>query len=185
MLFLGHMKSDWEMKAQWLTKYELHSIFVKQFNIYNTAVAKLRLRRWVAHKFSKSKTTGSWVSENYRYLACVLKLILAMPCLRKVSQRLANKPGFVKELGAIKWFVDSAHVSIATIMGLPSNDSAECIRKIVPVYLDSMAEVDAILTDSSQSSPSMSTKKKSSDTDQAAAGAGENDKNTASSLQQR
>ena len=71
MLFIGHVKSNYNMFSKWLNNCQLSSMFGKQANKYLESTKTLRANKYFTpHTLSTSTWgTGNWVSENYVFFA--------------------------------------------------------------------------------------------------------------------
>ena len=143
MIFLGHIKSNFEMISTWLSKRGLHAVFGKQSNIYFDYVKKMRIHKYFSpHNLSTSKWgTGNWVSENYVFFARTQKFFLVLPAIANSSKiTQANDNIINKEYRIILRFVSSAHAAISRIMS--TNKKVRHMDIYVKIYMDCMVEMD-------------------------------------------
>ena len=141
MLFLGHVKSGFEMASKWMTHYEVNATFGRQANIYLSAIQGLRASRFFpAHPLSTSSWgTGAWVSENYLFWARAMKFFFLLPALHR--PRLFEKyPTYQKDLRMLLRFVSATQSCITSLMS--SNRNVTNLDSIIHIYLDTMVELD-------------------------------------------
>ena len=143
MLFLGHVKSNMELFSKWLTLNDLLARFGRQVNHMLVSIRDMRMRRFHALPFSTSSWgTGPWVSENYVFWQRAWKYFLGYPIIM-------DNPKFEKQtlrvqLGVVKRFIASSHACISAIM-TPSAEGSHRMRKLIPIYLDTMVEMDEMI----------------------------------------
>ena len=140
MLFLGHVKRNMELLSKWLSTHELLAKFGRQANVMLIYIRDLRLARFHALPLSTSSWgTGPWVSENYVFWQRTLKYFFGHPVLHDNPK--LNKPSTTHQLSVVKRFVATSHACISSIMA-PSSDGSERMRMLIPLYLDTMVEMD-------------------------------------------
>jgi hypothetical protein len=142
MLFLGHVKSNMDLLSKWLSSNELLAKFGKQVNPFLIQIRDMRMRRFNALPLSTSSWgTGPWVSENYVFWQRALKYFFGFPVV--LDNPKFKKPGLRLQLDVAKRFVAASHACISAIM-CPSCESSERMRKLIPIYLDTMVEMDCM-----------------------------------------
>ena len=148
MLFLGHIKSNFEMVSKWLGSYEINATFGKQVNTILTAVQRLRCTKWFgAYPLSTSKWgTGGWVSENYMFWGRTLKYFHVLPSIQ-ASRQMIRSETFPKEARMIMRFASSAQAAVSRIMSMDSEVGD--MERMIKIYMDSMMEVDMWLINGS------------------------------------
>jgi hypothetical protein len=143
MLFLGHVKSNYNMISQWLNKNQLSSLFGKQANKYLDSVKKLRANKYFTPCSLSTSTwgTGMWVSENYVFFARIQKFFLTLPAINK-SKKILDKDNidFCMDNRVILRFVSSSHASLSRIMSMKQNVTD--MNKYIKIYMDCMVEMD-------------------------------------------
>jgi hypothetical protein len=143
MLFLGHVKSNMELFSKWLTMNDLLARFGRQVNPMLTFVRDMRMRRFHALPLSTSSWgTGPWVSENYVFWQRTWKYFLGFPVITQNPK--LEKPSLRLQLNVVKRFVASSHACIAAVMS-PCAEGSERMRKLIPIYLDTMVEMDNMI----------------------------------------
>ena len=148
MLFLGHVKSNMELFSKWLTINDLLARFGKQVNPMLINVRDLRMRRFHALPLSTSSWgTGPWVSENYVFWQRTWKYFFGYPII--LDNNKFDKPSLRIQLNVVKRFVASSHACISAIM-TPSSEGSDRMRKLIPIYLDTMVEMDNMIRSSVQ-----------------------------------
>jgi hypothetical protein len=141
MLFLGHVKSNYDMTSKFLSKYDMLATFGKQANLYLRLIQKLRVGRYYAAQplSTSSWGTGVWVSENYLCWARCIKFFATLPGLHN-TRIIASDNGFHDNLMMYLRFVTASHHCISRIMSptrfVPMLDTS------IKVYLDTMVEFD-------------------------------------------
>jgi hypothetical protein len=140
MLFLGHVKSNFNMLSKWLNNCSLSSMFGKQVNKYLDAIKKLRINKYYSpHNLSTSAWgTGNWVSENYVFFARTQKFFMTLPSITK-SKNIDNID-FMINYRIILRFVSSSHASLSRIMSMQKNVSN--MDRYIKIYMDCMVEMD-------------------------------------------
>ena len=141
MLFLGHVKSNYEMAQKWLTHCELMAPFGKQANKILCDVQALRCGRFFdAHPLSTSKWgTGIWVSENCLFWARAQKFFVTLPAIRR-SRHADRDREFQKGMTMILRFASAALACISRLMS--EERSVGDMDEVVKLHLDTMVEVD-------------------------------------------
>ena len=144
MLFLGHVKSNMELFSAWLSLHELLTSFGKQVNPMLIIIWDMRMKRFHALPFSTSSWgTGPWVSENYVFWQRTWKYFMGYPIIWD-NPKFRN-PGVKSQLNVVKRFVACSHACISAIM-TPSTENSSRMRQLVPIYLDTMVEMDKMTT---------------------------------------
>ena len=142
MIFLGQVKANFEIISKWLSCYELLTKFGRQANEVLEFVRRMRMTRFAAYPLSKSTTgTGAYVSENYLFLQRVLKFLFTLPGIHQCNKKDSSE--FQRESKILQRFVMASCACISSIM--TKERGSERIRKLVPIYLDCMAEMDDLL----------------------------------------
>jgi hypothetical protein len=140
MLFLGHVKSNMELFSKWLSAHEFLAKFGRQVNLSLTCIRDLRIHRFHALPLSTSSWgTGPWVSENYVFWQRTWKYYFGHPVL--LDSPKLNKASLITQLSVVKRFVATSHACICSIMA-PSTDGSQRMRMLIPLYLDTMVEMD-------------------------------------------
>jgi hypothetical protein len=140
MLFLGHVKSNYDMEAKFLSAFDLRATFGKQANTYLRDIQNLRLRRFFnAQPLSTSAWgTGNWVSENYLFWARAQKFFFCLPAIHQ-SKHAAN-PNFVQEVRILGRFVVAALACLSRLMS--DKKAVGNMDEVIKIYLDTMVEMD-------------------------------------------
>ena len=146
MLFLGHIKSNFEMISTWLSKRNLSSGFGKQANIFFDYVKKMRIHKYFSpHNLSTSKWgTGNWVSENYVFFARTQKFFLVLPAISRSRLLTHENNNLVNmEYRVILRFVTAAHAVLSRIMS--TKKIVSDMNNYVKIYMDCMVEMDTTI----------------------------------------
>jgi hypothetical protein len=143
MIFLGHIKSNFEMISTWLSNRSLNAVFGKQANIYFDYVKKMRIHKYFSpHNLSTTKWgTGNWVSENYVFFGRTQKFFLVLPAIansRLITQD--NNNIIAKEYRIILRFVSAANAAISRVMS--TKKMVRDMDCFVRIYMDTMVEMD-------------------------------------------
>ena len=142
MIFLGHVKSNFDMISEWLSKRGINAVFGKQANVYLELVKKLRVSKHFApHSLSVTKWgTGNWVSENYVFLARILKFLMTMPAVCNCKWMANADEDFISEYKCILRFVSASNAMLSRIMSC-SRVVAD-MDLVIKIYMDCMVEID-------------------------------------------
>jgi hypothetical protein len=143
MLFLGHVKSNFDMISLWLASYHIQATFGKQANKYLDMIKKLRLNRYFgAHTLSTTKWgTGIWVSENYVFWSRTQKFWFLLPAI--LYNKHNETTQYVNELKIVHRFVVASHVSLSLLMS--KQKRIENLDLIVKLYMDTMVDMDILI----------------------------------------
>jgi hypothetical protein len=142
MLFLGHVKSNFEMLTVWLSNRSVNAMFGKQANLYFDLVKKMRVSKYYSsHNLSTTKWgTGNWVSENYLFFARIQKFMITLPAITKSKLMKVLDNDFILEYRSIQRFITSAHASISRIMS--TKEYVKDMDCLIKIYMDCMVEID-------------------------------------------
>lgn len=144
MLFLGHVKSNFDMLSLWLSKRSLHTAWGGQANIYFEFLKRLRVTKYfTSHTLSTTAWgTGNWVSENYVFFARTQKFFFVLPAL---TNRKPKEPDdsdlFLKEYNVILRFVSASLAAFSRIMS--TSKTVRDMDKFIKIYMDCMVEMDS------------------------------------------
>ena len=141
LLFLGHVKSNFEMNQNFLSKYELLTKFGKQANKYLKDVQKLWIGRFFdAHPLSTSTWgTGTWVSDNYLFWGRTQKFFATLPAIWSCKHKGQNS-SFDSDMPMFLRFANAALVCLNRLMS--NKRVVEDMDDVVKIYLDTMVEMD-------------------------------------------
>ena len=143
MLFLGHVKSNMELFSKWLTMNDLLASFGRQVNPMLIFIRDMRTRRFHAYPLSTSSWgTGPWVSENYVFWQRTWKYFFGYPIILQNDK--FKKPNLLLQLNVAKRFIASSHACISAVM-TSSAEGSDRMRKLIPIYLDTMVEMDNMI----------------------------------------
>lgn len=143
MLFLGHVKSNYNMLSKWMQNCQLSTMFGKQANKYLESCKKLRAHKYYTPHILSTSTwgTGNWVSENYVFFARTIKFFFTLPAITK-SKNMMNEENrnFLMDYKVILRFVSALHAALSRIMSLKKNVCD--MNKYIKIYMDCMVEMD-------------------------------------------
>ena len=139
-IFLGHVKSNYDICGKWLSAHEMFGTFGKQANKYLVDIKKLRCRRFFdAHPLSSTSWgTGVWVSENYLFWCRVQKLFLLLPAIHQA--KCIGDVDFDAEVNMVLWFTMAAHACMSRLMS--EDRIVPDMEHVIMLYLDTMVEMD-------------------------------------------
>lgn len=145
MVFLGHVKSNFEMISTWLSYRGINATFGKQANIYLEYVKKLRINKYFApHTLSVTKWgTGNWVSENYVFLGRIFKFLMLLPALSGCKWMCNNDPNFITEYNCVLRFISASNALLSRIMS--TKTVITDMQLVTKIYMDCMVEVDSTI----------------------------------------
>lgn len=140
MLFLGHVKSNYDMCAKLLSGYEILATVGKQANTYLLAIQNLRCRRYFhAQPLSTSSWgTGVWVSENYLFWGRAQKFFYVLPSI--IESKHKGKPLFEKDTRMLQRFAMAAGACLCRLM--TEKRVVDDMEVVIKIYLDTMVEMD-------------------------------------------
>jgi hypothetical protein len=143
MLFLGHVKSNFDMLSTWFSNRSINAVFGKQANLYLEFVKKMRVNKYYSpHNLATSTWgTGSWVSENYLFFARAQKFFITLPGITKNKFMLHHDMDYIIEYRTILRFITSAMASISRIMS--SKEIVKDMDCFIKIYMDCMVEMDS------------------------------------------
>ena len=141
MMFLGHVKSNYDMTQKWLATYEISATFGKQANKYLFDIQQLRCNHFFdAHPLSTSKWgTGVWVSENYLFWGRTQKFFATLPAIHS-SKHAGSNPQYDAEIGMIIRFASPCLSALSRIMS--ENRGTGDMDAVIKIYMGSMVELD-------------------------------------------
>lgn len=140
MLFLGHVKSNYDMTNKVMSQHNILATFGKQANKYLRDVQALRCNRFFdAQPLSTSSWgTGVWVSENYVFWARTLNFFFTLPAI-SAHKKSGTNP-FDADMRMLGRFSSSGVASISRVMS--DKRVVADMDQVIKIYLDSMVEVD-------------------------------------------
>ena len=139
-IFLGHVKSNYDLCSKWLSAHELFGTFGKQVNKYLEDIKKLRCRKFFdAYPLANTSWgTGVWVSENYLFWCRAQKLFLLLPAIHQ-SKRVGGNE-FDAEVKMVLRFTMAAHACMSRLMS--EDRIVPDMEHVIMLYLDTMVEMD-------------------------------------------
>lgn len=139
-IFLGHVKSNYDLCSKWLSAHELFGTFGKQVNKYLKDIKKLRCRKFFdAYPLANTSWgTGVWVSENYLFWCRAQKLFLLLPAIHQ-SKRVGGDE-FDAEVKMVLRFTMAAHACMSRLMS--EDRIVPDMEHVIMLYLDTMVEMD-------------------------------------------
>lgn len=143
MLFLGHIKSDYDMTSKFLSNMTFWlRTFGRQANLYLQSIQKLRVWRYFAAQplSTSSWGTGVWVSENYLFWARCIKFFATLPGLHNSRLIACHASDFGVNLLMYVRFVSATHYCISRIMS--SQRFVPQLQTSMNLYMDTMVEFD-------------------------------------------
>lgn len=150
MLFLGHVKSNFEMNNKFHLYYKISATFGKQANKYLRDVQALRCSRFFdAQPLSTSSWgTGVWVSENYVFWARAINFFSTLPAI--LNCKWSASPKFNEDLRMVMRFSSASIAAVSRIMS--EKRHVGDMNNVVKIYLDTMVEMDRWIQNTSMDS---------------------------------
>ena len=145
MIFLGHAKSNLDMISKWFGKFTKLATFGRQANKFLYGIRALRATKYFTAQPLSTSTwgTGVWVSENYLFGARIWKYMVSLPSVADQNLMTRNAE-YKEEFAAVTRFVSAMSFSFSRIM--TNQRVIPHFQDYIHLYLDTMVELDSILT---------------------------------------